>query len=500
MVVVVVVVSLMIMASLQQKCFARREEPEEAVPSAGDKMWKTIARYERRAKAAAAARHAESLAEYAQLLREVAAGDAEIFSVMDYGAAGDGETDDREALVDAVVAAQLARRREVRRTVVHLPQGRTFKISRLALEGMQGIEVRIDGKILAPPMDDFQRRLGARQHRVRRQFLSPERQRMQFSVIEIAQARGVVITGLGGINGNGRAWWRVRKREPARRAPVLLLVRDSDDVLVSHIDLRDSPFYHVVVLGSRRVKLARLNISSPPASVNTDGIDILASSDVLVKDCWVSTGDDNVAIKEASSAVHVDGGTFYRGHGLSIGSLGEGGTSASVSDVLLANVAFVKTSNAARVKTWQGGRGVVSNITFANLTVAAVGTPIVVDQFYCPQSQHPATCGNSSKAVAIRHLVIDGVRGWHTSGVAAMLHCSEAVPCRVSLANLQLEPAPGCSNVVRCLNVFRLRSTDAPTSQIRSACARGDEMHGFRLDLNRRQRRQLAKNFSCVHP
>jgi hypothetical protein len=51
---------------------------------------------------------------------------------------------------------------------------------------------------------------------------------------------------------------------------------------------------------------------------------------------------------------------------------------------------------------------------------------------------------------------------------------------------------PGCSNVVRCLNV---------ASRPGAACADGDNMHGYRLDLSRRQRRALARNgTSCVHP
>ena len=262
---------------------------------------------------------------------------------------------------------------------------------------------------------------------------------------------------------------------------------------MSHLFLRDSPFYHVVVLRSRDVALRRLRIASPPSSVNTDGVDLLASTDVSVDDCWVDTGDDNVAIKEGCARVAVRGGTFYKGHGLSIGSLGEGGTTASVRDVALSGVKFVKTSNAARVKTWQGGRGAVSNVTFANLDVRAVGAPIVVDQFYCPKSQHPGECANASDAVAIDGVRIDGVEGWHTSGVAAMLHCSNAAPCDVQVKNLNVDAAPGCSNVVRCWNVKR------PAAG--TTCARGNEMHGFRFDLSRRERLPLALNAPpCVFP
>lgn len=71
-----------------------------------------------------------------------------------------------------------------------------------------------------------------------------------------------------------------------------------------------------------------------------------------------------------------------------------------------------------------------------------------------------------------------------------MLHCSDAAPCDVSVSNLQLEGAPGCSNVVRCWNV---KAGPGP-------CAAGNAMHGFRFDLSRKERRALAVNATCVHP
>lgn len=470
--------------------------------------------YESRSLVEMKVRQKESRKEYEKLLRNVEKGKAVIISVMDHGARGDGIADDRPALERAIAAAQeVPATDRLKVVVVHLPESFTFLLSPVVLSPTaRNLELRIDGTVLTPTMESFPPAPRASRK------MTPELQRMQYAFIEVANADKLKISGFGSVEGRGAEWWRIRKREPMRRAPSLLLIRDSKDVAVSHVELRNSPFYHVVILRSKKVRLKRLNVSTPSNSVNTDGIDILASSDVRVKDCWIATGDDNVAVKERSEYVEVVGGTFYKGHGLSIGSLGERGTEASVSHVHLADVTFVKSVQAARIKTWQGGRGHANNITFKNLTVQGVGIPIVIDQFYCPVSQHPADCTNSSKAVAISDVTIDGLSGWHTSGVAAMLHCSEAIPCSVNLANLSLvavrlaslfpitssSQAPGCSNIVRCFNVVpgnrphRTLSVLSPGGgSIIAPCSNGNEMHGFRLDRTRKGKRPP---FTCVHP
>lgn len=57
---------------------------------------------------------------------------------------------------------------------------------------------------------------------------------------------------------------------------------------------------------------------------------------------------------------------FTGGHGASIGSLGEGGSLGTVTDVVMKRLRFVDTDYAARVKTWQ-----VSSRSFASFPVGA---------------------------------------------------------------------------------------------------------------------------------
>ena len=79
----------------------------------------------------------------------------------------------------------------------------------------------------------------------------------------------------------------------------------------------------------------------------------------------MDTGDDNCAVKEGTRNVLVDTCDFRNGHGSSIGSLGEGGSYGEVSNIVMRNIVFNQTQNAARIKTWQGGTGAVRNITYS---------------------------------------------------------------------------------------------------------------------------------------
>ena len=212
--------------------------------------------YERAAQRFDASRLAEASAAARDLSAAARRGDAAVVSILDHGAAGDGRGDDAAALRRAVAAAAGA---TAPRRVVHLPAGRTYKMSAVVLADVEDLELRIDGTIRAPPMDRWPARAEPED-----ETQSPELRRMRYAFLELRRAKRVAVTGSGAVEGSGRAWWRVRKRRPSVRAPVLLLVADSRDVAVTHLRLAESPFYHVVVLRSSSVALRRLRVASPP--------------------------------------------------------------------------------------------------------------------------------------------------------------------------------------------------------------------------------------------
>lgn len=71
----------------------------------------------------------------------------------------------------------------------------------------------------------------------------------------------------------------------------------------------------------------------------------------------------------------------------SIGSLGSENTEAHVSDVVVDGATLNGTTNGVRIKTWQGGSGDASNITFRNINMTNVSNAIIINQNYCDQDK-----------------------------------------------------------------------------------------------------------------
>lgn len=228
------------------------------------------------------------------------------------------------------------------------------------------------------------------------------------------------------------------------------------------------------------VQLARLSITAPDWSPNTDGIHITRSKDVKVTNCKIRTGkyhqrvhrsnqtetvmylwiyktltssivmgfagDDCVSIEDGTHNLHVSKVVCGPGHGISIGSLGDHNSRAQVSGVTIDTVQLHGTTNGARVKTYQGGSGYAKDITFQNMIMHDVDNPIIIDQNYCDRSK---PCEEQRSAVEVSNVVFKNVRGTTATKVAIKLNCSMSVPCHgITLQNIDLRMHGGMGNTV----------------------------------------------------
>jgi hypothetical protein len=119
---------------------------------------------------------------------------------------------------------------------------------------------------------------------------------MTFSrLILIDNADGVHIWGRGIIDGSGTI---VRAQgKPAN----LVRIRNSKNVLIEGIILRDPAAWNTHILHSENVTIRNVKILNDFAVHNTDGFDPDASKNVLIDHCFAYCNDDNVAIKTTNN-------------------------------------------------------------------------------------------------------------------------------------------------------------------------------------------------------
>ncbi|EOA35112.1 hypothetical protein CARUB_v10020232mg [Capsella rubella] len=343
-----------------------------------------------------------------------------LVNVDSFSAAGDGVSDDTQAFTSAWTMACSAPN-----SVLLVPQGRRYLVNATKFDGpcQERLIIQIDGTIVAPDEPSQ---------------WDPKFQRVW---LQFSKLQGVVFQGNGVIDGSGTKWWaascKKNKSNPCVGAPTALTIYSSSNVYVRGLTIRNSQQMHLIIARSTTVRISRVMVTSPGDSPNTDGIHITSSTDVVVQDSKISTGDDCVSIVNGSARIKMKRIYCGPGHGISIGSLGQGHSTGIVSAVVLDTAYLKNTTNGLRIKTWQGGNGYVKGVRFENVQMQDVANPIIIDQFYCDS---PSTCQNQTSAVHISEIMYRNITGTTKSAKAIKFACSDAVPCsHIVLNNVNLE-------------------------------------------------------------
>lgn len=219
-------------------------------------------------------------------------GQAGVTSVLDFQVDPTGRTVDTVRLQQAIdtVAA--------RRGTLHFPPG-IYLTGTLALKSDLTLHLAAGAVLLgsANPADYPPETPRARSELPddREPWLTPGADITPCRLLLVDGARRVRITGRGIIDGQGK-----RIRRPDFR-PYLVLIRNSADVTVDGVMLRDSALYSALVLGSDQVTYRGVKVVNDPTVPNTDGLDPDGSRDVLIERCFLACGDDPVAVKTSGN-------------------------------------------------------------------------------------------------------------------------------------------------------------------------------------------------------
>ena len=226
------------------------------------------------------------------------------FRASDYGAKGDGRTNDTAAIQKTIDAAARAAGVIVFRPGVYLT-GSLFLKSGTQLRIDEGVEIRGVQDLAGYPI--MQTRVAGIE------------MKWPAALINVYEQDGVKISGKGAIDGDGKIWWdkywKMRREEYEPKGlrwavdydcqrPRLIQIYKSSDVDLSGLQLKRSGFWTVHICYSLKVTVSgvtiRNNIGGKGPS--TDGIDVDSSSDVLVEQCDIECNDDAFCLKAGRDA------------------------------------------------------------------------------------------------------------------------------------------------------------------------------------------------------
>ncbi|XP_074311786.1 polygalacturonase At1g48100-like isoform X1 [Silene latifolia] len=359
-----------------------------------------------------------------------------VYDVMSLGAIGDGVTDDTAAFKSAWDTAC-----QIENAKVLAPKGFTFLLQPLIFTGpcKSGLVFQVEGTIVPPDgPNSWPKKMSKKQW------------------IIFYRAHGLAFQGSGLIDGRGEKWWNLpckphkgvsgsTNNAGPCDSPVAIRFFGTTNLTVRGVKFINSPEFHIRFDACQSVHVDSLFIKSPGNSPNTDGIHVENTVDVTIHNSVISNGDDCISIGAGSHNLDIKNVTCGPSHGISIGSLGVRNSRACVSNITVTNCFIKHSDNGVRIKTWQGGSGSVSDITFNNIKMDTVRNPVMIDQYYCLSKN----CSNSTSAVSIASISYSNIKGtYDTRSPPVHLACSDSVPCtKITITDLDLLPALATGSV-----------------------------------------------------
>ena len=312
-------------------------------------------------------------------------------NVRDFGAKGDGTTDDTTSVQTAINCLPRGAR-------LYFPKG-TYLVAPLCLKSHIILDIPEGAELLGsadrsryPIIPGWTKDIvNGEEHYfgVWEGNAIPMHQALIFA----EYAEDITIVGRGIINGNAPegGWW-INVKEQTVGRPRLMFFNRCEGIHVHGIHACDAASWQMHPYFCKEVDFLDMFVSAPKDSPNTDAIDPEACDRVDIIGCRFSVGDDCIALKSGK----IDIGRKFKtpanrhtirnclmefGHGaITLGSEMAGG----VTNLTVNRCVFRQTDRGFRIKT-RRGRGkdaVIDGVVFENIKMEGVLTPIVMNMWY----------------------------------------------------------------------------------------------------------------------
>jgi exo-poly-alpha-galacturonosidase len=219
--------------------------------------------------------------------------------------------------------------------------------------------------------------------------------------------RNITIDGAGTVDATGSILRKKELKEAFGKTGRAVCIRDTDNVYLQGITVRQSPSWcvHLIYCNRASVNCVNINTRSDEAGknytgiVNGDGLDPDSCRDVSIFNCNIATEDDCISLKSGRDAegravgiptqnVRISNCRFTSGFGVAMGSEMAGG----LRNVLVEDCSFQNTHSLASIKAIRGRGNSIENITYRDCTYTNKDATLrdsrwsrgvlYVDQFY----------------------------------------------------------------------------------------------------------------------
>ncbi|KAF4962764.1 hypothetical protein FSARC_9168 [Fusarium sarcochroum] len=180
--------------------------------------------------------------------------------------------------------------------------------------------------------------------------------------------------GKGAIQGQGYIY----RNLATTFRPRLVRLISPINTAVHDLILVDSPKFHIVFDFAENLEVYHLTIRGANLG-SYDGVDVVGTN-YWIHDIEVTNRDECVSVKSPSNHALVENLVCNQaGSGISIGSLN---VSASIANIHARNINIIQGNNIAFIKTYPGGSGHVTNITFENFRSKASLYGLDINQYW----------------------------------------------------------------------------------------------------------------------
>ncbi len=322
---------------------------------------------------------------------------------LSFGAVGDGTTDNTAAIQNAVNACAAQGGGTVELRVV----GNQARYLTAPITLLSHVHLQVDQGVTLQGTNDHSRYVPA--------FINWAYEPNE-ALVSAAGATDVGIIGAGIIDGAGGqlqpngnpSWWALQEASNAAKSarPFLVEFYQCDHVTVSGpLTLQNSPFWTLVLRLSDTITVSGVTISAPADHApNTDGVNVVGSTNVVLTNLNVGVGDDDIAFKsglpidttdprevalppqKATSNVQLSNsnvgngfGALGTGYGIVFGSEAHAG----INNVSIQNVHYKWTATGIWFKTAVArGGGNIHDITADGLVMDGVTFPLNMTDSY----------------------------------------------------------------------------------------------------------------------